>query len=77
MFTIGLLDLYCGALPSKRKIGRLWNGCTQTKMRAIGISNFLQHHLEDVKPDAKIAPMVNQMESHPYLIQQSLLDFCK
>jgi diketogulonate reductase-like aldo/keto reductase len=36
----------------------------------------MQHHLEDVLGSANIVPMVNQMEFHPYLVQQSLLDFC-
>jgi diketogulonate reductase-like aldo/keto reductase len=41
------------------------------------VSNFLRHHLEDLLEDASIVPMVNQMEFHPYLVQQELLDFCK
>jgi len=36
----------------------------------------MQHHLEDLLNDAEIVPMVNQMEFHPYLVQQSLLDYC-
>lgn len=48
----------------------------QGKAKAIGVSNFMQHHLEDLLPDAEITPMVNQMEFHPYLVQQNLLDFC-
>ena len=46
------------------------------RVKAIGVSNFLQHHLEDLLPEAKVVPMVNQMEFHPYLVQQDLLDFC-
>lgn len=37
----------------------------------------MQHHLEDLLNHAKIAPMVNQVEFHPHLVQQDLLDFCK
>ena len=48
----------------------------QKKVKAIGVSNFLQHHLEDLLEDAKIVPMVNQMEFHPYVVQQDLIDFC-
>ncbi|MGB5237062.1 MAG: aldo/keto reductase, partial [Flavobacteriaceae bacterium] len=43
----------------------------------IGVSNFLQHHLEDLLTSAEIVPMVNQMEFHPYLVQQDLLDYCR
>ena len=46
------------------------------KIRAIGVSNFLEHHLEDLMEDAEIMPMVDQLEFHPWLVQQSLQDFC-
>lgn len=48
----------------------------EKRVRAIGVSNFMQHHLEDLLTEAKITPMVNQMEFHPYLVQQDLIDFC-
>ena len=47
------------------------------RAKAIGVSNFHQHHLEDLFSSAEIKPMVNQVEFHPYLVQQSLVDFCK
>ncbi len=34
--------------------------------KAIGVSNFEPHHLEKLALTANIAPMVNQIESHPY-----------
>ena len=46
------------------------------KVKAIGVSNFLKHHLEDLLPSANVVPMVNQMEFHPRLVQQDLVDFC-
>lgn len=46
------------------------------RVRAIGISNFLPVHLNQLLPVAEIVPAVNQMEFHPYLIQQDLLDIC-
>ncbi len=46
-------------------------------VKAIGVSNFLQPHLEELMQAAQITPMVNQMEFHPWLVQQPLLDFCK
>jgi len=48
----------------------------QERVRAIGVCNFLQHQLEDLMKGAEVIPMVNQMEFHPYLVQQSLIDFC-
>ena len=48
----------------------------EKKIRAIGVSNFMKHHLEDLMQHTEIVPMVNQMEFHPHLVQQDLIDFC-
>lgn len=75
------LDLYLIHWPTKGKYKETWRALEQLykekKVRAIGVSNFMQHHLEDLLQTAEIAPMVNQMEFHPYLVQQELLDYCK
>lgn len=42
------------------------------KIRAIGVSNYHQHHLEALLKSAKIVPMVNQLEFHPHLTQVEL-----
>jgi len=47
-------------------------------VRAIGVSNFLVHHLRDLLDDRpKVAPMVNQVEFHPRLLQRELMEFCR
>lgn len=46
------------------------------KIDAIGVSNFQQHHLEQLEKTAGIMPMVNQVESHPYFNNQELIDYC-
>ena len=74
------LDLYLAHWPVAGKYKDTWKAMEylyeQKRIRAIGVSNFMQHHLEDLLGTAKIVPMVNQMEFHPYLVQQNLLDFC-
>jgi diketogulonate reductase-like aldo/keto reductase len=45
--------------------------------RAIGVSNFLSYQLEDLLQTAKVMPMVNQVEYHPYLQQRELVEFCQ
>ena len=45
--------------------------------RAIGVSNFLVHHLESLLAEARIKPMVDQVEFHPYLQQPDLQAFCR
>ncbi len=46
------------------------------RIKAIGVSNFLQHHLE-VLMDTETAPMVNQIECHPGLYRDDVIGFCK
>lgn len=48
----------------------------QGVVRAIGVSNFLSHHLVPLLARARIAPMVNQIEFHPGYRQASTFDFC-
>ena len=75
------LDLYLIHWPKEGLYKDTWKALekiySEKRVKAIGVSNFLQHHLEDVMMDSEVVPMVNQMEFHPYLVQQDLLDFCK
>ncbi|MBT8188018.1 MAG: aldo/keto reductase [Croceitalea sp.] len=74
------LDLYLIHWPVANKYKDTWRAMerlyNEKRIRAIGVSNFMQHHLEDLLTTAKVVPAVNQMEFHPYLVQQDLLDFC-
>ena len=45
-------------------------------VKAIGVANFGAPMLNDLLSHARIRPAVNQVELHPYLQQQSLVDFC-
>jgi len=47
------------------------------KVKAIGVSNFSIKTLSDLLPHAKVVPAVNQVEIHPCLPQEDLLQFCK
>jgi diketogulonate reductase-like aldo/keto reductase len=47
------------------------------RVRAIGVSNFNASQLERLHSFARIKPACNQVESHPYLPQTELLNFCK
>lgn len=48
----------------------------QGKVKAIGVSNFRIHHLEQIM-DMEIIPMVNQIKYHPGLLQKEVVDYCK
>ncbi|KAF9885444.1 hypothetical protein FE257_012880 [Aspergillus nanangensis] len=45
------------------------------KARSIGVSNFLQSHLEVILQTAKVTPSINQIEYHPYLQHGTLVPF--
>jgi diketogulonate reductase-like aldo/keto reductase len=74
------LDLYLihwpvpGHLESWKALEKLYK---DGRVRAIGVSNFLIHHLEALFKVAEIRPMVNQYEHHPLLTQKDLLEYCK
>lgn len=74
------LDLYLIHWPVEGRYKETWRAIeklyNQKRIRAIGVSNFMQQHLEDLLTTAEIVPMVNQVEFHPLLVQQSLIDFC-
>jgi diketogulonate reductase-like aldo/keto reductase len=46
----------------------------QGKVRAIGVSNFTVDHLERLLAETTVVPAVNQIELHPYFIQQAVQD---
>jgi diketogulonate reductase-like aldo/keto reductase len=47
------------------------------KIKALGISNFRQHHIEALEKTANIAPHVNQIRLCPGETQDELVDFCR
>jgi len=47
------------------------------KIKAIGVSNFMPNHLEDLLAEAKIKPMVNQIEVHPGWPQTEAIRYCQ
>ena len=48
---------------------------SEGRIRAIGVSNFQPHHLNRLRAETQVAPTVNQIELHPYLIQDELRAF--
>ena len=75
------VDLYLIHWPVKGKYKETWRALEKLYkdgwVRAIGVSNFQIHHLEDLLADCEIRPMVNQVELHPRLTQEPLRDFCR
>jgi len=75
------LDLYLIHWPVQGKYNDAWRALEtlyqEGRVRAIGVSNFQIHHLEDLMSQAAIKPMVNQVEFHPRLTQKELLRYTK
>ena len=42
------------------------------RARAIGVSNFHEHHLDRLAAETSVTPAVNQIECYPYLTQDAL-----
>lgn len=74
------IDLYLLHWPVPRKRLDSWRALEKLhadgRVRAIGVSNFMVHHLEELLGHAKIAPTVNQIEVSPFLQQRGVRDFC-
>jgi methylglyoxal/glyoxal reductase len=45
--------------------------------RAVGVSNFLPKHLDELRSVSQLVPSVNQVEFHPRLVQPELLAACR
>ena len=75
------IDLYLIHWPVEGKFVDTWKKFEEIyksgKVKAIGVSNFLPRHLDELLKAATVTPAVNQIELHPYLIQQETLDYCK
>lgn len=75
------VDLYLIHWPVKEKYKETWKALEKIyadkKSRAIGVSNFHIHHLEDLLETAKIVPAVDQIELHPTLSQEKLSTWLK
>lgn len=61
-------------LESWRALEKLYH---DKRIRAIGLSNFLPHHLKQLMAHAEIKPMVNQIEYHPGFMQSEAVEYCR
>lgn len=47
------------------------------RVRSIGVSNFHVHHLEHLRKETTVIPVINQIEFHPHLTQEEVRAYCK
>lgn len=83
------MDLYLIHWPCVEKVtpdwaqvnAETWRGMEEAyksgKIRAIGVSNFQQKHIDALNAVAEIKPMVNQLEFHPGYLQMDTVEYSK
>ncbi|MAT95905.1 MAG: aldo/keto reductase [Anaerolineaceae bacterium] len=75
------VDLYLIHWPVQDCYLETWQALEEIyqngRAKAIGVSNFQVHHLEDLFRTSQVVPAVNQIEFHPFLVQPELLKFCQ
>jgi diketogulonate reductase-like aldo/keto reductase len=73
------VDLYLIHWPVPGRFVDTWRAMEKLyadgRVRAIGVSNFKVHHLEELAKTATVPPAVNQVEFHPFLLQPELLAY--
>ena len=77
---VDYIDLYLIHWPNKLNADtwRAFEHLYETgKVKAIGVCNFKVEHLEELKKTAKIMPMVNQVEIHPFSTKNNIINYCK
>lgn len=88
--SLEYLDLYLIHWPANKKQfgekaqqinAETWRALEELhaegRVRAIGLSNFLPHHIEDLMKTARIKPMVDQIEFHPGWAQMEVSEYCQ
>jgi diketogulonate reductase-like aldo/keto reductase len=75
------VDLYLLHWPIKGRHREAWRAMETVyrsgQARAIGVSNYMIPHLDELLPAAEVPPAVNQIEFHPYLQSKPLHDYCR
>ena len=74
------VDLYLIHWPVEGKRKDSWRALerlrAEGRAKAVGVSNFMVHHLEELAADATEAPSVNQVELSPFLQHRELRAYC-
>ena len=86
---VDYLDLYLIHWPNPVQYRPIWKEATietwrtfedlykAGKIRAIGVSNFMPHHIDLLIENCEIMPMVNQLRLCPGVTQPEIVEYCK
>lgn len=74
------VDLYLVHWPKPERTVETWRAMetirAEGRSRAIGVSNFLPEHLDQLLEHATVPPSINQIEFHPHLQSPDLIGYC-
>ncbi len=78
--SMDYVDLYLIHWPLEGKRLESWRALETVlksgRARAIGVSNYMQRHLEELLAKSQTIPSVNQVELSPYLNRRELREYC-
>ena len=78
--NLDYIDLYLIHWPVTGRRIETWKALEKLmddgKVRAIGVSNFMIRHLEELLSNVDIIPAINQIEFNPYIYQKGLHQYC-
>jgi diketogulonate reductase-like aldo/keto reductase len=81
LLNLNYIDLYLIHWPVTGLKSNTWKALEKLydsgRVRAIGVSNFIIRHLEELKETLEIMPALNQVEFSPFLYQKELMEYCK
>ncbi|MFX0085384.1 MAG: aldo/keto reductase [Candidatus Hodarchaeota archaeon] len=80
LLNLDYIDLYLIHWPVPKERITSWKTLESLlateKVKSIGVSNYMIHHLEELLGESSVIPTINQIELHPFHFRKDLIDFC-
>lgn len=78
---LGKIDLYLIHWPRGRNRLEMWRALEhleqEGRIKAAGVSNYVERHLEEIERHGMNMPAVDQVEFSPFLYKKGLLEYCR
>ena len=80
MMNLSYIDLYLIHWPYTEYYLKTWKAMEELQkegvVKSIGVCNCHEHHLKLLLDKANVKPVVNEVEIHPLLSQEPLVEYC-